>query len=166
MADLDLLTCGQLLQEKKLTIAFAESATAGRIVSEFSQIPDAGTFLKGGIACYDACLKEDLLHVSPELIKKHTPESAAVTEAITKGLVRLIPADIHIGITGLTAPGGSESPEKPVGTMFIHGIVRGGTPIFSDRQVFRGTPEEIVLQTVHHTAILLVSYLKILGDAW
>lgn len=166
MADLDLLACGQLLQEKELSVAFAESATAGRITAEFSLIPDAGKFLKGGFACYDACLKETLLQVPPALIEKYTPESAEVTEAITKGLVRLIPADIHIGITGLTAPGGSETPGKPVGTMFMHGIVQGGTPIFSDRQVFQGTPEEIMIQTVHHTATLLVSYLKIMGDAW
>jgi nicotinamide-nucleotide amidase len=166
MPDLDLLQCGQLLRGKELSIAFAESATAGRITSEFSLIPDAGKFLKGAFICYDACLKENVLGVSGDFIKKYTPESAEVTEAIAKGLSRVIPADIHIGITGLTTPGGSETPEKPVGTMFIHGVVRGSTSIFSERQVFGGTPEEIILQTVHATVKLLNNYLKILGDAW
>lgn len=166
MADSDLLQCGQLLREKNLSIAFAESATAGRIASEFSLIPDAGKFLKGAFVCYDACLKENVLGVPGDFIKKYTPESAEVTEAIARGLIKIIPADIHIGVTGLTTPGGSESPEKPVGTMFIHGIVRGNTSIFSVRQIFGGTPEEIILQTVHATAIQLSNYLKILGDAW
>jgi nicotinamide mononucleotide (NMN) deamidase PncC len=40
-----------------------------------------------------------------------------VTEAIARGLTTLIPADIHIGITGLPCPGGSETAEKPIGTM-------------------------------------------------
>lgn len=47
----------RLLLEKNLTIAFAESATAGRLSSEFSLPDDAGKYLKGAIVCYDACLK-------------------------------------------------------------------------------------------------------------
>lgn len=46
--DTYLLACGELLVKNKLTIAFAESATAGRISAEFALIPDAGKFLKGG----------------------------------------------------------------------------------------------------------------------
>ncbi len=166
MADMDLLQCGQLLKEHKITIAFAESATAGRIMSEFSLIPDSGRFLKGGLVCYDACLKEDVLGVAHDLVEKYTPESAEVTAAIARGLSRVVPADIHIGITGLTAPGGSETPEKPVGTMFVHGVLKGSTPIFSERHVFSGTPDEIIQQTVHLTAALLNGYLKVVADAW
>src|SRR5690606_30231277 len=129
---------------------FAESATAGRVTSEFSLIPDSGKFLKGGFICYDACLKQDVLGVPEALISEYTPESAEVTAAIARGLSLLIPADIHIGITGLPAPGGSETPEKPVGTMFIHGIIKGNTTIFSARPVFQGTADEIILQPVHH----------------
>ena len=72
---------GRLLIENKLTVAFAASATAGRITSEFSLIDDAGKFLKGGIACYDAAIKESLLDVPHELIDRFTPESMEVTRA-------------------------------------------------------------------------------------
>jgi len=146
-----LVECGQLLQEQKLTIAFAESATAGRLTAEFALLPDAGNFLKGGFVCYDASLKEMVLSVPPGLVAAYTPESAEVTAAITQGLVSLIPADIHIGITGLTAPGGSETPDKPVGTMFVYGM-RAGAQIFSERVVFSGAPEAIILQTIAYTA--------------
>ncbi|MBO9596000.1 MAG: CinA family protein [Niabella sp.] len=146
-----LMECGKRLMEQQLTIAFVESATAGRLTAEFALLPDAGNFLKGGFVCYDASLKERVLKVSPELVKKYTPESAEVTEAITKGLIPLIPADIHVGITGLTAPGGSETPEKPVGTMFIYGM-KAGTRIFSERMEFQGSPEAIILQTISYTA--------------
>lgn len=166
MADIDLLHCAQLLREQQVTIAFAESATAGRIMSEFALAPDSGSFLKGGLVCYDACIKEDVLGVPAGLIDTYTPESAEVTEAIAQGLSRIIPADIHIGITGLTTPGGSETPEKPVGTMFVQGIVKGTTPVFADRRTFSGTPEEIILQTVHLVVGLLSGYLKVNGDAW
>lgn len=69
----------KLLIANRLTLAFAESATAGRAAAEFSLVKNAGKLLKGGLVCYDACLKEDILGVPSELIKKYTPESAEVT---------------------------------------------------------------------------------------
>lgn len=152
-------TVGKMLIGKKLTIAFAESATAGRLSAEFSMIDHAGQFLKGGIACYDAQLKQDLLQVDHTLIKTYTPESMEVTRAISLGLSRLIPADIHIGITGLTAPGGSETEGKPVGTVFIYATSKGGLA-FSERLNFTGEREEIVSATVEACADLLINYLS------
>lgn len=154
-----LLACGKLLIKHNLTLAFAESATAGRISSEFALIPDAGKFFKGGIVCYDADLKCTLLDVPQEELKAFTPESEVVTSSITIGLKKLIPADIHIGCTGLTAPGGSETADKPVGTMFLHGIRSDGA-LFSERKIFDGTPEEIVRQTVEFLAQRLHEYLQ------
>lgn len=151
---------GRLLIESKLTLAFAESATAGRLSAEFSLIEDAGDFLKGGIACYDACVKESLLKVSHDLIEKFTPESMEVTKAITDGVRELIPADIHIGVTGLTCPGGSETKDKPVGTMFVYAL-KNGDLLFSERMNFSGERQEIVLHTVERTAVLLEKNLKL-----
>ena len=150
--------CAELMIKKELTLAFAESATAGRLSADFSLAESAGKFLKGGIVCYDACLKEDILQVPKHLIEQYTPESAEVTEAIARGLSEVIDSDISIGVTGLTCPGGSETAEKPVGTMFICGI-RGEEVIIRDSVVFHGSPEEIVVQAVSHTANLLRLYL-------
>ena len=148
----------QILKAKELTLAFAESATAGALCAQFSLMDDAGDFLKGGIACYDACLKEALLGVDKALLEKYTPESMEVTKAITVGLTKLIPANIHIGVTGLTCPGGSETEEKPVGTMFIYALY-DGNHIFSERMNFSGTQEEIVSSTITRCAELLENYL-------
>lgn len=157
--DAELKRCGKLLIKHQLTIAFAESATAGRISAAFAMVPDAGKFLKGGIICYDAGLKCSLLDVPKQQLKEFTPESETVTRGITKGLQKLIPADIHIGCTGLTASGGSETPWKPVGTMFLHGI-KGQQQILDERIVFQGNPEEIVSQTITFLARQLYKYLK------
>lgn len=62
----------------------------------------------------DAAIKESLLGVPEQQLKTFTPESEIVTLSITAGIQKLIPADIHIGCTGLTCPGGSETAEKPV----------------------------------------------------
>jgi nicotinamide-nucleotide amidase len=154
-----LSSCGEMLIAKKLTIAFTESATAGRLAAEFSLIENAGQFLKGGLVCYDAGLKESILKIPHTLIEKYTPESAEVTEAITKGLSEFMDADLHIGVTGLIAPGGSETEEKPVGTIFVHCLCKGQT-LFADRRVFDGDPETIVLQSIERTASQLMEHIK------
>ena len=148
----------KLLIDKKFSIAFAESATAGRASAEFSLACDAGKFLKGGMVCYDAELKCSVLNVSHELLEKYTPESMEVTAAIAKGLAGLIPADIHVGITGLPCPGGSETSEKPVGTMFLYALFQG-KKFFADRIFFQGSHKEIVDQAVQHVAMLLIKHL-------
>src|SRR4051812_1848426 len=102
MNDLKLQECGKELIMQGLTIAFAESATAGRLSAEFSMVQDSGKFLKGGLVCYDASLKKDILGVPKELIKKYTPESAEVTAELAKRLPSLIKSDIQVAVTGLT----------------------------------------------------------------
>jgi nicotinamide-nucleotide amidase len=145
----------KLLIEKEMTLAFAESATAGMASAEFSLACDAGKFLKGGFICYDAELKSSVLKVPEELLEQYTPESMQVTQAIALGLIELVPADIHIGITGLPCPGGSETEEKPVGTMFIAALMNG-EPWFKERVIFSGSHQEILARTVQHVALLLV----------
>ncbi|KAA6432773.1 CinA family protein [Dyadobacter flavalbus] len=148
------MDCSKSLAERKLTVAFAESATAGRLASEFSLCPDSGKVLKGGLVCYDADLKKSILHVPEDILNKFTPESAEVTKEIAGRLKPLIPADIHVGITGLTTPGGSESPEKPVGTIFLHAFIKDRS--VAVREVFKGEPEEIVMQAIDRAAELIM----------
>jgi nicotinamide-nucleotide amidase len=148
----------KLLIEKEMTLAFVESATAGMASAEFSLACDAGKFLKGGFICYDAELKSSMLKVPEELLEQYTPESMQVTQAIARGLIELVPAHIHIGITGLPCPGGSETEEKPVGTMFIAALLLG-KPWFSERVLFSGSHQQILTQTVRHIALLLAENL-------
>lgn len=154
-----MIQVGRELIGRQLTIAFAESATAGWLTSEFSLIDHAGKFLKGGVVCYDACVKQELLKVEEDLIKKFTPESMEVTKAIAHGLADVIASDIQIGVTGLTASGGSETAEKPVGTMFIYGC-RNAEMIFTERLNLNGSREDIVSGTVQRCAELLADYLQ------
>lgn len=152
-----LIKCSEMVREQELTIACAESATAGRLSAEFALIPDCGNILKGGIVCYDACIKQDILGIPAELVERYTPESAEVTKELANRLQKFIKSDIQIGITGLTMPGGSETEEKPVGTMFIHAVIKGKQ--VAAREVFEGTPEEIVLQTIDSVARILINEL-------
>jgi nicotinamide-nucleotide amidase len=153
-----LYKCHELVKAKKLTMAFAESATAGRLAAEFALIPECGDILKGGIVCYDACIKQDVLGVPEEMVEKYTPESAEVTKELAERIGDFMKADIQVAITGLTMPGGSETKEKPVGTMFIHAIIKGKH--IGVREVFKGSAEEIVLQTIDRVAQLIIDECK------
>lgn len=146
------------MAEKGLTIAFAESATAGWLCSEFALTDESGKVLKGGLTCYDASLKVSLLGVPQSLIDQYTPESMEVTRAMAQRLPKLIPSDIQVTVTGLTTPGGSETPEKPVGTMFVCAIIKGRETGF--RKVFKGSCEDVIHQTITATADLLIEALQ------
>lgn len=150
--------CSKLIAQKKLTIAFAESATAGWLCSEFALTEESGQVLKGGIVCYDASLKVSLLKVPQELIDKFTPESMEVTREMAYRLRDFIASDIQVTVTGLTTPGGSETPEKPVGTMFVVVLINGREAGF--RKVFKGSCEEVIHQTIEATADMLITELK------
>ena len=154
MAESKISICSKLMAEQGLTIAFAESATAGWLCSEFALTEESGKVLKGGIACYDADLKVKLLGVSQQLIDDYTPESMEVTKAMAYRLKEVIASDIQITVTGLTTPGGSETAEKPVGTMFVFALICGREASF--RKVFAGSCEQIIHQTIESAADLLI----------
>ncbi|WDF54161.1 CinA family protein [Mucilaginibacter sp. KACC 22063] len=153
MAEKYINDCAKLLAERKLTIAFAESATAGWLCSEFALAEDSGKVLKGGLVCYDASLKEKILGIPHELIEQYTPESKEVTEELAKRLGNLIEADIHVGVTGLTSAGGSETEEKPVGTIFLAVLVKG--KMTSERYIFDGECEDIIHKAIQAAAALI-----------
>ncbi len=150
--------CAELLILKSQTIAIAESATAGSFCLALSLHPDAGSYLKGGVVCYSACVKKDLLQVPQNLLDRFTPESSEATLAIAKGMQLVMPADIHVGITGLTRSGGSETERKPVGSMFFCGL-KGATVLFNTTSVFQGDSDEIIRQATTFTASLLITAL-------
>jgi nicotinamide-nucleotide amidase len=146
------------LAENNLTITFAESATAGSLCAAYALAPESGKVLKGGIVCYDAVLKEHILHIPPGLIKKYTPESAEVTEQLCRKLKKLINADVYVAVTGLTTPGGSETQEKPVGSMFIHMLWEEKS--IGVREVYRGKPEEIISQAIDRAARMTLDLIR------
>jgi nicotinamide-nucleotide amidase len=130
-----------LLREKKLTLALAESMTCGLMAHRLGNMPGTTEVLKGGIVCYDPAVKTSLCKVPAEMIAQYSPESQAVTDMLAKNLPQLFDADIFAAVTGLAAPGGSECPGKPVGSVFLSVNYNG--KIYSLNKVFNGTPLEI-----------------------
>lgn len=131
----------KLLIEKQLTVSFAESVTCGLASDGMNCTTGTSDVFMGSVVCYNESVKINLLKVDPELIKKYTAESQEVTDSLAINLQQLIHADIYAAITGLNADGGSETPEKPVGTVFFSLLYKGN--LVRCRKVYKGSPLRI-----------------------
>lgn len=158
MPSKSVIACCHSLLANNLTIAFAESASTGRFIYDFTSVPDCGEAIKGSIVCYDRSVKEGLMGIPGAVIDQYSAESAEVTQLLAESLRRLIPADVIVAVTGLASEGGSEDPEKPVGTMFIHGLVRNHA--WKTKLYFEGTPDEIIAHTIDAVATILLEELN------
>ncbi|MEJ8758222.1 CinA family protein [Pontibacter sp. H259] len=129
------------LRDNSLSIAFAESCTAGMLASEFVKAKGSSDVLKGSMVVYQPEVKTKLLNVRKETLDLYTAESQQVTNEMVMGLKKLLEADISIAVTGLAGGGGSETDEKPVGTIFVSMLYDGKAEEF--REVFDGNTQAI-----------------------
>ena len=113
---------GDLLRERGLTIAVAESCTGGLLASRLTDVPGSSEYVERGVVCYSNRSKTELLGVAEELIGEHGAVSEPVARAMAEGVRARARTDIGIGVTGIAGPGGG-TPEKPVGTVAIAVVV-------------------------------------------
>ena len=106
-------------------IATAESCTAGMVAARLTDRPGSSAYVVGGVVSYANEAKIEVLGVDPALIAEHGAVSEQVAEAMADGVLRRMDADTAVAITGIAGPGGG-TPDKPVGTVWFCGKVRGG----------------------------------------
>jgi len=109
---------GDLLRERALTIAVAESCTGGLLASRLTDVPGSSDYLDRGVVCYSNPSKTDLAGVPPTTIEQHGAVSEPVAQAMAEGIKSRAGTRIGVGITGIAGPGGG-TPEKPVGTVAV-----------------------------------------------
>jgi PncC family amidohydrolase len=148
----------KLLIEKQLTVSLAESVTCGLASNGLNCTTGTSDVLIGSIICYSEKVKINLLKVDPELIKKYTAESQEVTDALAINLQQLIHADIYVAITGLNADGGSETAEKPVGTVFFSLLYKG--KLVRCRKLFKGSPLRIKKEACKQVYKMIINELE------
>jgi nicotinamide-nucleotide amidase len=106
-----------LLGERDLTLAVAESVSGGLAACRLSAVPGTREVFKGGVVAYASQVKFDLLGV---------PRGPVVCEvaarALAEGVRRLLGADIGLATTGVAGP--KEQDGQPVGTVFL-GLAMG-----------------------------------------
>ena len=146
-----------LCVDKKVSIATAESCTAGFLAAKITSIAGASSFFKGGIIAYQNDVKINLLGVSKSVIKEKTEVCAEVVQQMAEGVRNKFSADFSVATSGYAGPtGGSEL--NPIGTVFI--AISSKEKTISKRFVFVGDRESIVSQSVISGAEFLVEVLK------
>lgn len=107
----------QVLAEKKLHVATAESCTAGYISKRITEVAGASDVFACGFVTYSNEMKEKLLGVRHETLLRYGAVSAGTAEEMAAGAKRVSGADIAVAVTGVAGPGCSEN--KPVGLAYI-----------------------------------------------
>lgn len=109
---------GSLLNEKKITLALAESCTGGKIAESLTAIPGASSYFKGGLVTYATASKINILGVDKALIGEFSVVSEQVAKSMALESKRLFDSDYALATTGNAGPDKGDSSAE-VGTVFI-----------------------------------------------
>jgi len=109
---------GELLTEKRISLASAESCTGGLFASRITSVPGASAYFLAGAVTYSNESKEKIAGVKKETLIRHGAVSPEVAAELAEGIRAATGADIGISSTGVAGPTGG-SREKPVGLIYI-----------------------------------------------
>lgn len=109
---------GNMLKERSLTIATAESCTGGLLAHKITSVPGSSAYFMGSIIAYHNQVKENELHVSPETLAQHGAVSEATVREMAENIRKKFGTSIGVATSGIAGPDGG-TPEKPVGTIWI-----------------------------------------------
>ena len=110
----------ELLGEKKMTFASAESCTGGLVSERITAIPGASNWFRGGVNVYTEDAKTILLGIKPSFIAEHGVVSAAVAGKMARRVRKRLKADLAVGITGWAGPDGDD-----VGLVYVALAAKG-----------------------------------------
>lgn len=110
-----------------LTVATAESLTAGQVAASLADVPGASGMLKGGVIAYSNDVKVKALGVEPALLAEAGSVDAAVARQMAEGARILMHADLAVSTTGVAGPEPHDG--KSVGTVFVAVASATGTRV-------------------------------------
>jgi nicotinamide-nucleotide amidase len=146
-----------LLLEKELTLAAAESCTGGLVGKLLTDVPGASNYFAGSLVSYSNPLKQSMLGVKGETLERSGAVSIETAQEMAEGIRKEAKADIGISVTGIAGPEGGSS-EKPVGTVCF-GIASGkGT--YTGKTVFTGDRNGIRTKAAEYLILSTIEYIR------
>ena len=138
------LTLITALGQKRLTVATAESCSGGMVAVALTAPSGASLVYKGSAITYSDELKQRLLGVGADTLKKYGAVSKEVALEMAQGVISATGCHLGLAITGIAGPTGG-STEKPVGT--VHTLA-----MLKDRHIhhcnhFKGGRDAVRLQS-------------------
>ena len=114
-----------LLPAHDQRLVTAESCTGGLIAAACTDLAGSSAWFERGFVTYSNAAKQQSLDVVPALIDTYGAVSEPVIEAMLTGALAHSLADWAIAVSGVAGPGGG-SEDKPIGTVYIGWLGRGG----------------------------------------
>ena len=133
------------LIENNITVATAESCTAGLIAARIGDKSGVSSVFSEGFVTYSNEAKEKNLGVPHEILENHGAVSEQTARAMAEGVCRVTGARLGLSATGIAGPTGGTA-EKPVGLVFMGVCLDGETTVV--KKIFSGTRSEVRAQTV------------------
>jgi len=109
---------GNMLRERGLTVATAESCTGGFVAHRLTNVSGSSDYFLGSVVSYANAVKVNQLGVNPDDLAQHGAVSEPVARQMARGVRDQLEADIGVSTTGIAGPTGG-TPDKPVGTIWI-----------------------------------------------
>ena len=147
----------QLCIEKGVSVAVAESCTAGLIAYKLTTVSGSSSYFKGGVVAYQNEIKTKTLGVSRSIIDEKTEVSAEVVEQMTKSVLEKFDADFAVATSGYAGPTGGTN-KNPIGTVFI--AIASVIGVVTSRFIFSGNRQSIVNQASESALDLLYTKIK------
>ena len=111
-------TLRDLMRERRIKLACAESCTGGLVSNRITNVSGSSEYFPGGIVAYSYEAKANLLGVSWETLNTFGAVSEETVREMARGALKLFDSDIAISVSGIAGPTGG-TPEKPVGTTWL-----------------------------------------------
>lgn len=150
--------CAQMFKDTKLTVAIAESCTAGLVSARLSAVPGSSGFLMAGFVTYSNQAKNRYLDIPEVLLERCGAVSPEVALSMARNALRSANTDLAVSVTGISGPDGGTK-DKPVGTVYMVAVSRKGG-ILEHTASFSGSRDRIRLQT-SQTALHLLRRLAL-----
>lgn len=115
---------GEMLLNKNLTIATAESCTGGLLAGTLVNYPGISAVFLEGAVTYSNEAKMKRLKVKAETLEKYGAVSEETAREMAEGIAKAAETDIGISVTGIAGPGGGTF-EKPVGLVYVGLYIKG-----------------------------------------
>ncbi len=148
-----------LLRERSLTLALAESCTGGLLSARLTDVPGVSAVLERAVVSYANRAKVEALGVDAALLERHGAVSEEVAAAMAAGVMKAAASDVAVAITGIAGPDGGTK-DKPVGLVFVATCGAAGTLVRRNhfpggRELIRQQATQVALEMLRRGLLSL-----------
>lgn len=128
-----------LVEQRSLSVACAESLTAGGVASALARGENAASWFRGAVVAYASEVKFEVLGVEEGPVV-----TAACARQMADGVAERLGAKVSVSTTGVGGPDPEEG--EPAGTVYIATSFDGQTQVA--RHEFDGDPASVIEQSI------------------